>query len=60
MKKANKARAALLQKKRTKRNIARKGVKYDPTKMERRASTPVQAGTPSSSTAYDSNTVLTV
>ena len=60
MKKANKARAALLQKKRTKRSIARKGVKYDPTKMERRAQAAVQAGTPPSSTAHDSNTVLTV
>ena len=60
MKKANKARAALLQKKRTKRNIARKGVKYDPTKMERRAQAALQASTPSRSTAHDSNTVLTV
>nr|DAU83289.1 MAG TPA: hypothetical protein [Caudoviricetes sp.] len=32
MKQQNKARQALLQKKRTKRNQKRKGVKYDPNK----------------------------
>ena len=33
MKKVNKARQALLQRKRTKRNIARKGKTYDPNKL---------------------------
>jgi len=33
MKKLNKSRQALLQKKRTKRNQSRKGVKYNPNKM---------------------------
>jgi hypothetical protein len=58
MKKANKARAALLQKKRTKRNIARKGVKYDPTKMERRAQAALQAGTPSSNPGPGETTLV--
>jgi hypothetical protein len=44
MKKSNPARQKLLQKKRTKRNAARKGVKYDPTKMEQRAKAALQAG----------------
>jgi phage shock protein A len=60
MKKVNKARQAILQQKRTKRNIARKGVKYDPNKLERRAKAALQAGTPSSSTTDDSQTIFTV
>jgi hypothetical protein len=60
MKKSNPARQALLQRKRTKRNAARKGVKYDPTKLERRAQAALQAGTPPSSTTDDSQTIFTV
>lgn len=48
MKKSNPLRQALLQRKRTQRRAARKGVKYDPNKMERRAQAAVAAGTPPS------------
>ena len=60
MKKQNKSRQALLQKKRTKRNQSRKGVKYDPNKMVLKAKAALQASTPSIDTANDSKTVFTV
>lgn len=60
MKKSNKQRQALLQRKRTKRNQSRKGVKYDPNKMVTRAKAFIQASTPSADTANDSKTVFTV
>jgi len=37
MKKSNKVRQALLQRKRTKRNASRKGVRYNPNKLVERA-----------------------
>jgi hypothetical protein len=60
MKKANKARQAILQKKRNKRSIARKDVKYDPNKLLNKAKAALQASTPSSSTTDDSQTIFTV
>ena len=58
MKKVNKARQALLQQKRTKRNIARKGVKYDPNKLERREAQALQTSQASSDNRDGSETVL--
>lgn len=60
MKKQNKSRQALLQRKRTKRNQSRKGVKYDPTKLERRTAALVQASKTSVNTTDDSKTVFTI
>lgn len=40
MKKSNKQRQALLQRKRTKRNQSRKGVKYNPEKVKIMIKTP--------------------
>jgi hypothetical protein len=60
MKKVNKARQALLQKKRTKRNIARKGVKYDADKLQNRVQVLLQANGAPKPTTDDSGTVFTV
>jgi hypothetical protein len=60
MKKANKARAALLQKKRTKRNIARKDVKYDADKLQNRLQMVLEANGAQKPTTDDSGTVFTV
>jgi len=60
MKKTNKNRQAILQKKRTKRNQARKGVKYDPNKLLNKAKAALQAGQTSSTTTDDSKTIFTV
>jgi hypothetical protein len=60
MKKANKNRQALLQKKRTKRNQSRKGVKYDPNKLLKKAAQTVQVGTPSTNVTEDGKTVFTI
>lgn len=46
MKKQNKQRQQLLQRKRTKRNASRKGVKYDPYKLFKAAKAPIQDSTP--------------
>lgn len=59
MKKTNKNRQAILQKKRTKRNQLRKGVKYDPNKLLKKAAATVQAGTPSTD-SDNGKTVFTV
>ena len=50
MKKLNKSRQTLLQKKRTKRNQSRKGVKYNAEKLVNKAQKTLQASTPSSVT----------
>lgn len=47
MKKQNSQRQKLLQRKRTKRNQSRKGVKYDPNKMVLKAQAALQTSTPS-------------
>ena len=60
MKKSNPARQKLLQKKRTKRNAARKGAKYDPNKLEQRAQAALQASQTSSVSEPDGGTVFTV
>lgn len=60
MKKQNKSRQALLQKKRTKRNQSRKGVKYDPNKMVLKAKAFVQAGKTSTTIEQDGGTVFTI
>jgi hypothetical protein len=60
MKKTNKNRQAILQKKRTKRNQARKGVKYDPNKLLNKAKAALQAGQTSITTTDDSKTIFTV
>ena len=59
MKKLNKSRQALLQKKRTKRNQARKGVKYDPNKRLALApATTLQEGTAPSNAISGSTTLV--
>lgn len=57
MRKQNKQRQQLLQRKRTKRNQSRKGVKYDPNKMVTRAAQTIQAG---AAPGFDENTSGTV
>lgn len=58
MKKSNKSRQALLQKKRTKRNQSRKGVKYDPNKMVNRAKAALQTGTASADERIGETTLV--
>ena len=60
MKKVNKARQAILQKKRTKRNIARKGVKYDADKLQNRLQLVLEANGAPKPIKDDSGTVFTV
>jgi hypothetical protein len=60
MKKVNKARQALLQQKRTKRNAARKGVKYDPNKLERKEAQALQTSQTSSVSESNGATLFTV
>lgn len=60
MKKVNKARQALLQKNRTKSNIARKGVKYDANKLERKEAQALQTSQTSSVSESNGATLFTV